>query len=237
MTPGAFPAVVVPSGSKTGLSLASDSSVVSRPDALVRGHALNGNDLVVVAPCVLRRRGALLRPVRPGVLLLAADPELARDHRVVLHHVQRVVGVREAVEDHRVDQLAVTQPVAEARLLQQVRRVRHRLHPAGDDHLVIAGADHRVRDLDGADRRGADLVDRVRGRLLRQPGTDRRLARGRLARTRLEHLSHDHVLGLVRLEADSLERRLDHDRRRARSPGSRRGRRRACRRACGPQRR
>ena len=69
---------------------------------------------------------------------------------------------REAVEDHRVDQLAVTQPVAEARLLQEVRRVGHRLHPARDDHLVIAGADHRVRDLDGADRRGADLVDRVR---------------------------------------------------------------------------
>ena len=29
---------------------------------------------------------------------------------------------------------------------------------------------------------------------------------------RLEHLAHDHVLGLVRLEPDALERGLDHDR-------------------------
>ena len=130
----------------------------------------------------------------------------------MLDHVQLVVRVGEPVEDHRVDQLAVPEPVAEASLLQQVRRVRHRLHPAGDDHVVLAGADHRVRDLDGADRRGADLVDRVGGRLLRQPGADRRLPRGSLAGARLQHLAHDHVLGLAVLEADPLERRLDHDR-------------------------
>ena len=72
MTPGALPAVVVPSGSKTGFSFASDSSVVSRPDRLVRGHVADRDDLVVEAARVLRGRGALVRAERPRVLLLAA---------------------------------------------------------------------------------------------------------------------------------------------------------------------
>ena len=36
--------------------------------------------------------------------------------------------------------VAVAEPVAEARLLEQVRRVRHRLHPAGDDHARASPA-------------------------------------------------------------------------------------------------
>ena len=58
--------------------------------------------------------------------------------------------------------VAVAHLVAEARLRQRVRRVRHRLHAARDDDLDVAGADHRVGDLDRADRRRAHLVDRVR---------------------------------------------------------------------------
>ena len=43
-----------------------------------------------------------------------------------------------------------------------------------------------------------------------KPGADRRLPRRRLPDARLEHLAHDHVLGLPGLEADTLERRADH---------------------------
>ena len=50
-----------------------------------------------------------------------------------------------------------------------------------------------------------------RGRLDRQAGLDRRLARRRLPRAALQHLAHDHVLRLVRLDADPLERGADHD--------------------------
>ena len=113
---------------------------------------------------------------------------------------------------HQVDQRPVAEPVAEARLREHVRRVRHRLHPAGDDELDVAGADHRVGDLDRADRRGAHLVDRVGGRLDREPGPDRRLARRRLAGAALEHLAHDHVVRLLRLDPGALERRADRDR-------------------------
>ena len=39
---------------------------------------------------------------------------------------------------HQVDQRPISEPVAETRLLEDVRRIRHRLHPAGDDDLVVA---------------------------------------------------------------------------------------------------
>ena len=171
------------------------------PRALVDGQVADRDDLVREPALVDRLDRALVRAKRPAVLLLARDPELAAHERRLLDHVAAVEGRRQPVVDHRVDQRAVAEPVAEARLLEQVRRVRHRLHAAGDDHLAVAGADHRVGDLDRADRGGADLVDRVGADLLRNPGADRGLPGGRLADAGLEHLAHDHVLDLVRLEA------------------------------------
>ena len=111
--------------------------------------------------------------------------------------------------------------------------MRHRLHAAADRDLDVAGADRGVEDADRADARGADLVDRLRGDLLRDAGLDLGLARGDLPLAGLEHLAHHDVLDLVRLDAGALEGRLDRDPARAPWPGARRGRRRACRRACG----
>jgi len=107
--------------------------------------------------------------------------------------------------DHQVDQRAVAELVAEASALQCVRRVRHRLHPARDDDLHVAGADHLVGDLDRTDRGGAHLVDRVGGKLDRQAGSHRRLPRGRLAGPALQHLAHDRVLDLLVLDAGAVE--------------------------------
>src|SRR6478672_8165064 len=115
----------------------------------------------------------------------------------------------QAVVGHQVDQRPVAEPVAEACLFERVRRVRHRLHTAGDHDLDVAGPDHRVGDLDCPDRGGADLVDRVGGNLDREAGPDGGLARRSLARAALEYLTHDHVLDLIRLEADPLESGLD----------------------------
>ena len=113
---------------------------------------------------------------------------------------------------HEVNQRPIAESVAEARLLQCVRRVRHRLHAASDDHLVISGSDHLIGHLDRADGRRADFVDRVGADLDRQSRADRRLPSGRLARAALQHLPHDHVLRFLRLEAAALERGADDDR-------------------------
>ena len=76
----------------------------------------------------------------------------------------------------------------------------------------VARANHRVRDLDGANGGGAHLVDRVGADLFRDSRADRGLAGGRLADAGLQHLAHDHVLDLAGLEPGPLERGLDRDR-------------------------
>ena len=176
-TPGALPAVVVPSGSKTGFREASFSSVVSRRGAS-SFEVADRDYLVGEEPVVDRVHRALLGAQRELVLLLARDSQLTRHERRLLDHVLAVEGGREPVGDHRVDQDAVPEPVSEPCLGEDVRRVRHRLHPARDDHLGVTGADHRIGDLDRANRRRANLVDRVRPELDRKPRADRRLARG-----------------------------------------------------------
>jgi hypothetical protein len=181
------------------------------PRRLVRLDAVHGDELVRVATLVRGRDGALVRAQRPFVLLLARDAELAGDEGRLLDHVLAVERRHEAVVEHEVDDGAVAEPVAETGLLEDIRRVRHRLHPARHDHVVVAGADHLVGHLDRADAGGADLVDRVRGHLLREPGADGGLTGGRLAGAALQHLAHDHVLDLVADDARPLERRADRD--------------------------
>ncbi len=219
MTPGALPGGDRPLGIHHRLQASELLERRVAPHRLVGGHHADGDDLVVEAARVLRGRGALVGTERPRVLLLARDAELAGDHRRLLHHVQLVERRAQAVPDHQVDERPVAHPVALARLRQRVRRVRHRLHPAGDDHLDVARADHRVCDLDGADRRGADLVHRVGRDVDRDPRADRGLPRRSLAGAGLQHLAHDHVLHFAPLEADALERRRGSRSRRARSRG------------------
>ena len=212
LTPGALPAVVVPSGSKTGWSAASFSSVVSRriPSSAITSPTATISSSKRPASCAAAARAC--ERYAHSSCSSREMLELARDPRRLLHHVQPVEGRGEPVEDHVVDDFAVAEPVAEARLRQEVRRVRHRLHPPRDDDVVAARTDHQVGDLDGADRRRADLVDRVRRNLLRDPGRDGRLPGRRLAYARLEHLSHDDVLDLLRFEPRTLERGANRDR-------------------------
>ena len=142
-------------------------------------------------------------------------------------------GFVQPVVDHRVDRLAVAHPVAEAGLLEQVGRVRHRLHAAADADLDVAGADRRVEQPDGAHPRGAHLVDRLRGDLLRDPGLDLRLAGRDLALAGLEHLAHDDVLDLLGRDLGALERGLDRGAAELGRVDASPARRRACRSACG----
>ena len=118
--------------------------------------------------------------------------------------VERVVG-------HRVDQRGVAVLEALAGLRQQVRRLGHRLHAAGDDDLVLAGADQLVGHRDRVDAREADLVDRDRRDVHRDAAVDRRLAGGVLPGAGADDLAHDHVVDLVAGDAGLLERALDGD--------------------------
>jgi hypothetical protein len=113
--------------------------------------------------------------------------------------------------DHRVERLRVAHPVTEARLRQQVRRARHRLHAAADADLDVAGADRLVEDHGRAQARGADLVDRLGADLLGDARVDLRLARRDLPLAGLEHLAHHHVVDLLWIDVRALERGGDGD--------------------------
>ena len=89
-----------------------------------------------------------------------------------------------------------------------------------------------VDDADRADARGAHLVDRLGGHLLRDAALDLSLARGDLALAGLQHLAHHDLLHLVRLDARRARARRRSPCRPGRSRRSLRARRPSCRRAC-----
>ena len=98
---------------------------------------------------------------------------------------------------------------AGARTIEQVRRVGHRLHAAGDDDVGRAGLDQIVREHHGLHARAAHLVD---GRGAGGGGdlrADGGLARGRLAEAGGQHAAHDHVVDLVGRDARMVERARD----------------------------
>ena len=196
----------------------------------------HGDHLLGQPAVVGRGDHALVRAQRPAVHVGARHLELVADLGRLDEHLLAGERVREPVVDHRVERLHVAHAGAEARLREHVGRLRHRLHPARDGDLDVAGADRGVEHAGGAHARGADLVDRLRGDLLRDAGVDLRLARGDLAGAGLQHLAHHDVLHLLGRHAGALERGPDGD---AAQLGGLRGmrvRRRACRRGCGRRR-
>ena len=151
----------------------------------------------------------LVRAQRPTIHVGTGHLELRGHLAGLLRHVLAGERVRQAVVDHRVDRLAVAHPEPEPRLLQQVGGLRHRLHTATDPELDVAGADRRIEQPGRPDSRGAHLVDRLGGDLVRDAGLDLRLARGDLALAGLDHLTHDHVLDFLGRHVGTLERGLD----------------------------
>ena len=145
------------------------------------------------------------------VLLLAGQVVAAVGLLGELAHRDLVEGVGQAVVGHRVDQLGVAVLRAGARVGQQVRRLGHRLHAAGDDDLELAGADQLVGQRDRVEAGQADLVQRERGHRHRDAAGDRGRAGRVLAGAGLDDLAHDHVVDLVAGDAGPLQGGLDGD--------------------------
>ena len=147
--------------------------------------------------------------------LVAAKGELvevrARELELLAHlgglgdHALAGERVGESVVHHGVDRLGVAHPVAEAGVLQQVGRLRHRLHAAGHRHVEVSGADGLVDHPGRADPGGTHLVHGLARDLLRDAGLDLGLAARDLPLTGLQHLPEYHVLNLIRLYLRALE--------------------------------
>ena len=116
-----------------------------------------------------------------------------------------VEGVRETVDDHRVDHLPVTHLGAVAGIRQHVGCGAHVLHATGNYDLGIAGEDRLARELRGLEATPADLVDREGGDRHREAGLEGSLARGVLSAAAGEHLAHDDLVDEGGIEAGTLE--------------------------------
>ncbi len=216
--PLALPAVTLPSLSKAGRRPDERLGGGARPGmlvdldrhcllALLDGHA---DDLVAEPPGGDRGLGLLLRRRREGVLVLAADLVLVGDVLGGGAHVAVLERAPEAVADHLVDELAVTEPVAVAGVLDQVRRARHVLHAAREDHLAVAEPDRLGGERDRLQPRAAHLVDGHRRRALGQARAEGCLARRVLAEARRQHVAHQHLVDAV--DAGAAQRLLRRDR-------------------------
>ena len=151
-----------------GLQLG-DLGRICREGLLVASHlratgpALDGNrhDLLGKGAVLVGRLGALEAFDRECVLRLARELIVLRS---VLgkgtHQTPLVEGVLQPVEEHVVLHLGVAEACAAAHLRQQVGRVGHAFHAAGDDDVLAAHMQGVEAHHDRLHARAAHLVDR-----------------------------------------------------------------------------
>ncbi len=104
-----------------------------------------------------------------------------------------------------VDQLAVAKAIPEACFLKQVRSPAHAFHAAGNRRAGLAAPDKQRPEIDGLERRGADLVDGQRGHGRRQACQKGRLACGDLSHACGEHRPHDHLIDILTINLRAVE--------------------------------
>ncbi|CFM66585.1 Uncharacterised protein [Bordetella pertussis] len=148
---------------------------------------------------------AALRPqdalVRIRVLLFAGEAVFARGQVGVMPHQPAFVGILQAVAVHVVEQLAVPEPISLARLGDQMRRIAHRLHAAGQHHIGRSGAQHVMRQHGGLHARAAHLAQGGGLHVGRQPCAEHGLAGRRLPQPGEQAASHQRLLRRVGLQA------------------------------------
>ena len=156
-------------------SFASLSSVVSARGCSSRDHdglapALRDRDrrdLPGQPPARLRRRGALLRAQREGVLIRARHLELRGDVLAGLRHrIDAVLRLDQRVDEAPADRGVVDLGMARERRLglgHDERRPRHALDAARDHQMRLARLDRSRRDQQGVHAGAAQPVDRAAG--------------------------------------------------------------------------
>ena len=141
-------AVIVPSLAKAGFSCGilsgrprPGASSVSTMVSPLRPLIVTGDDLVGEPAAVDRRLGAAQQALDRVIVHLLAGQLIFVGGALgeAAHRAAFLIGILEPVEEHMVVGGVVADPRAAAVLLEQIRRVGHRFHAAGDDHVGIAG--------------------------------------------------------------------------------------------------
>ena len=110
------------------------------------------------------------------------------------HGAAGLVSVFQAVEHHVVINAVVADADAAAAFGQEVRRVGHALHAAGDHEVTAAGHQLVVRQHGGLHARAAHFGQRDRAGAGRQATLEARLTRRRLALAGHEAITKQHFV-------------------------------------------
>ena len=228
MIPDEFPAVTVPPSRNAGFMRPSASSDVSargcssRPTTTGSPLSLrNGDrhDLVVEAAAFDRRDRPLVRPEREAVLEVTPNlPTLGDVFGRLAHRIRIVLlgelRVDEPPTQRRVIGLAVAAVERGFWLGHDIRRARHGLDAAGNEHVAVVGGDRVGRGVDRLETRTAQSVDGLAGHLDRQVGQQRgHPGDVAIVLAGLVGGAQDHVLDERRVDAGSIDDRPN-DRRR-----------------------
>jgi hypothetical protein len=163
----------------------------------------------------LPRRGAIAgRRLRPfqradGEGILAFPGELEMLRRFLgedTHQLALVIGIFQAVGEHVILHDAMAHAIAAARLGQQIGRIAHALHAAGDGHGVRSGGQQVVRQHGRLHARAAHLVHGCAADGLRNAGAERGLPGRCLAHARRQDAAEDHFAHLIRRDPGALQR-------------------------------
>ncbi len=180
--------------------------VLLDPDRLASLGRVHGHDLVLEHAARPRARGRLLAAQRVGVHVLARDGVPPGQVVGGLRHVEAAVRVEER-HHQRVLELPFAEAQAGACAADDVRRLRHVLHAAGEGEARLAQADHLGGRDHGLDPRAAQAIHGQRGHLDGQaglqpdvPGAVDRIAGG------LQGVAHDDGIDPARLRSCALER-------------------------------
>ena len=174
------------------------------------GHG-DRRDLGLERAAFDRLAGARQRLHRIGVLIGAGELIGLRGGLAeIAHRAAGLVGVFEAIHHHVVDDPVMAGAVAAARLRQQIGRIAHALHAAGQHDLGRAGVDDVMGQHGGLHAGAADLVDGGGAGGVGQFGAARGLPRRRLALAGRQHVAHEHLVDPLRREFCPLQRRADH---------------------------
>ena len=185
---------------------------IDAPVAAARGHRDRHHLGREVA---IRDRGpcSIQRGKRVGVLRLAGELVVGGAllgegaHQEAAAALGRGIGVFQPVEKHVVDHAAMSDPRAAAHLGQQIRRVGHRFHAAGDDDVGLTGGQPVPRRHRRGHARAAHLVQRRGRHPIVQARGEGGLSRRGLPQTRREHAAHHHRVHA--LPATALQRPRD----------------------------
>ncbi len=177
--------------------------------AATRPFTVDRHDLLGERAVLVGLLGALQALDGEGVLRLARELVVLRG---ILgegaHQPALVVGVLQAVEEHVVLDLGVAEPGAAAHLGQQVGRVGHALHAAGDDDVRRPRVQRRRRPCITVFMPEPHiLLTVVQGTVFGRPAPMRGLPRRRLALAGRQHAAHQHLAHVVRLRRRRARRR------------------------------